>query len=113
MIKTQWPTAINQKFYGFNEIAKENVVLSTTLSGRTVGHKANSKSIMQYEFSVKFTKTELSLFWKWFNDVLGQTVGSFTCDALGEGYFRFTEIPSPQDTKQTSRELTCKVEQYF
>lgn len=113
MIKTSWPTTINQKFYAFQENPKENVELSENLSGRIIGHKINSKSIMQYSFTIKFTKSELGAFWAWFNNILGQTSGAFTCSALGSGFFRFTEIPSPEDTNQTYREISCKVEQFF
>lgn len=113
MIRTTWPETINQKFYAFNENAKENIELSENLSGRIVGHKVNTKSIMQYSFSVKFTKSELGTFWAWFNNILGQTSGAFSCDALGSGFFRFTEIPTPEGTNQTYREISCKVEQFF
>lgn len=105
-----WPN-VNKKFYGFNKKAKENVILNENLSGRTIGHKINTKSLMTFSCFLKLSKTEEDIFWSWFNDTLNQTAGNFRCDALGSQIYRFVSIPDPQDTNQRSRELSMEIEE--
>lgn len=111
MTIVNWPTNVNQKFYAFNKKAKENVELTENLSGRTVGHKINTKNQMIFSCSLKVSKAEEDIFWNWFNDTLGQTAGYFYCAALGTKLYKFISVPEPQDTNQTHRELSMEIEE--
>lgn len=57
------------------------------------------------------TSDELPTFWDWFNDILGQTAGAFSCGALGDGYYRFIQIPDPEDTDTLNRVLSLELEE--
>lgn len=113
MIITQWPENVNQKFYAFSSEPKDNVKLTEFKSGRTIGYQLNTKKIMIYNCSVRLSKNELNLFWNWFNDILGQCAGSFTCPALGEKFYRFVSVPKPQDTELQNRVLSLEIEEVF
>lgn len=109
-----WPTdRFNSKFFAFNEEAVDNTVTSSNMSGRKVSTRINSKAQMAYTFNVKFNKSELAEFWKWYNDELGQFSNWFTCEALGSGYYVFTAKPEPQDTDLKHRVLTLNVVEVF
>lgn len=112
MMISTWPN-INDKFYSYSAKPKENVVLTENLSGRVVGHKINSKDIMQMSCSIALTKEETKTFWYWFNNILGQTAGCFTCPAIGSNKYRFLSIPEPQDTDQTMTYLSLDIEEVF
>ena len=68
---------------------------------------------MTYKMKLQLTKEQLSLFWTWFNDVLGQNANAFTCPAIGSGTYRFVSVPSPDDTNQTKRILSMEIEEVF
>lgn len=112
MLTTQWPD-VNQKFFAFNSEPKNNVELTEFKSGRTIGFQKNSKKIMLINCSIKFSKDELNRFWNWFNDVLGQCAGCFSCPALGNNLYRFVSVPKPQDTELQNRVLTLEIEEVF
>lgn len=108
-----WPSQCNTKFFNFNEVAIDNTVTSSNMSGRKVSTRINSKAQMAYTFKVKFTKTELSAFWSWYNDTLGQFSNWFTCSALGNKNYIFNSKPEPQDTDQKTRVLSLSVEEVY
>lgn len=111
-----WSSKVNTKFFGYSVKPKENVVLTENLSGRIVGHRANTKDIMQISCSLLLTKDELSFFWDWFNNLLGQTAGAFYCSDLGFGsnqLFRFNSIPEQADTDQVYKTINLEIEQVF
>lgn len=112
MLKTTWLNTINQKFFNLNEQVKANTTDTEYTSGRVVTFQRNTKKQMVLTCKIMFTvDTELPLFWAWFNDVLGQTAGAFTCSALGNKYYRFTSIPSPEDTNRNYRVLNLELEE--
>lgn len=108
-----WPETVNTKFFSGNDQPKENTETVSFLSGRQVSYQINTKKIMIYKVKLEVTKTELALFWTWFNDVLGQNASAFTCSALGNGVYRFVSIPSPEDTDQKTRVLSMEIEEVF
>lgn len=113
MIQVNFPSNVNTKFFGYKAKPKENVVLSEKLSGRTVGHRANTKDLMTITCSLLLNKTELSAFWEWFNNSLGQTSGAFFCSALGKEnqLYRFTSVPDPQDTDTVYTTLNLELQE--
>lgn len=106
-----WPEGVNYKFFSGNSQPESNTEEISYLSGRRVAWQINTKKIMKWKLKLYLTKTELETFWTWFNDVLGQTANVFTCAGLGSGYYRFTEVPSPEDTGQTTRVLSMVIEE--
>lgn len=110
---SQWPTGVNTRFYNYNSKPKDNTQLTTFLSGRTIGVQNNTKKIMTYSMSLCLNMVELELFWIWFNDVLGQTAGAFTCSALGNKTYRFSDIPNPQDDNLNQRVLSLTIEDIY
>lgn len=108
-----WPSNINTKFFSGNDQPKENTETTSFLSGRQVSWQVNTKKIMTYKLKLKLTKTELADFWTWYNDVLGQNANAFSCAALGTGAYRFTSIPSPEDTDQKTRVLSMEIEEVY
>lgn len=116
MIAVNWPSQVNTKFFAGKRNAKENVELTENLSGRVVGHKINSKSLMKISVSLRMTKTEQSTFWYWFNNTLCQTSGYFYCSALGSNanqLYRFTSIPEADDTDQKANDFSMEIEEAF
>lgn len=108
-----WPSAVNTKFFSGNDQPKENTETTSFLSGRKVSWQINTKKIMIYRVKLALTKTELSTFWTWYNDTLGQNANAFTCSALGSATYRFVSVPSPEDTDQTERVLSMEIEEVF
>ena len=106
-----WPTGVNSKFFGANNQPIANTEEISYMSGRRVAWQVNTKKLMKWKCRLFFTHSELALFWTWFNDVLGQTAGYFTCSGLGNGVYRFSDIPSPEDTDQTTRVLSMNIEE--
>lgn len=113
MTITEWPSNINSKFFAYNDKPKENTTITEFMSGRTIGNQINSRNIMTINCSILLSKTELSSFWNWFNDDLGQLSGAFHCAALGSKNYRFTEIPEPQDTELQYRKLSLSFEEVY
>lgn len=114
MTLVNWPSTVNTKFYAFNEQPKDNTVITENLSGRIVGKQVNTRNIMTYACSLHLErKTELVAFWEWYNDTLGGLSGAFLCSALGDKQYRFTSVPSPQDTNQKYRELSLNIEEVY
>ena len=111
MTVVAWPSTINTKFFSGNDQPKGNTETTSFLSGRQVSWRINTKDLMTYKLKLKLSKSELALFWAWFNDQLGQNANAFTCPAIGNGYYRFVSIPSPDDTNQTSRVLSMEIEE--
>ncbi len=109
----EWPSNINSRFFSGNDQPKANTETTSFLSGRQVSWQINTKKIMTYKLNLKLTKSELALFWTWFNDVLGQNANAFTCTGLGSAVYRFVSVPSPDDTNQTSRVLSMEIEEVF
>lgn len=108
-----WPSNIPSNFFSGNDQPKKNTESTTFLSGRQVSWQINTKKIMTYKLKLRITKAQLALFWTWFNDTLGQTVNAFTCSALGTGTYKFSSIPSPDDTDQAKRTLSMEIEEVF
>ena len=115
MIQSVWPSNINMKFYAGKKTPKENVELTENLSGRVIGHRINTKSLMKISCSIRLSKNEQLIFWDWFNNTICQTSGSFYCSGLGseEQLYRFTSIPDVQDTEQKYNELSLELEEVF
>ena len=114
MIMTVWPSAVNDNFFGYKDNPKNNVQKTEFIAGRTIGFQVNTKKSKTIECSLRLkVDTELDAFWDWFNDELGQTAGWFTCPALGDGYYQFTDVPSPANTDRIYRKLTLKIEEVF
>ena len=109
-----WPTtSFNDRFFSGNDQPKANTETTSFLSGRQVSWQINTKKIMTYKVKIQFTKTELALFWTWFNDVLGQNANAFTCTGLGSAVYRFVSVPSPDDTNQKKRILSMEIEEVY
>lgn len=112
MILSEWPSTVNTKFFAFSSKPKANTEEVEYISGRVVSWRKNTRATKEIECKLMLKiDSELSNFWAWFNDILGQTAGAFTCDALGEGYYRFREVPSPDDTDQANRVLNLSIEE--
>lgn len=112
MILSEYPSNINSRFYAFNDKPRDNVELTEFISGRIVGYQRNTKKQMEFNCKIKLSvKKELPLFWTWFNDVLGQTAGAFTCSAIGSGTYRFTAVPEPEDTDLQYRVLNLSIQE--
>lgn len=112
MILSNWPQGVNDKFYSLSRKPKENTEAQEYTSGRVISWQRNTKK--QFTINCKImlrVADELPTFWAWFNDVLGQTAGAFTCSALGSNYYRFISIPDPEDTDTTYRVLTLELEE--
>lgn len=105
-----WNTAVNQNFYAYSKKPNDNAVVSSFLSGRVTGFKRNSHQNFTFTCKLKLTKEEEAGFWEWF-EAIGTTVGAFSCEALGNGYFRFVSIPSPDGTDQKWTILNMEIEQ--
>ena len=108
-----WPSTVNSKFFSGNDQPKENTETTSFLSGRQVSYQINTKKLMIYKVKLEVTKTELALFWTWYNDVLGQNANAFTCSALGSATYRFVSVPTPEDTNQQKRVLSMEIEEVF
>jgi len=108
-----WPVNVNSDFFNGNDQPKENTETTSFLSGRQVSWQINTKKLMTYKLKLKLTKTELADFWTWYNDVLGQNANAFECPALGTGTYRFTSVPSPEDTDQKIRVLSMEIEEVY
>ncbi|MDY3723477.1 MAG: hypothetical protein SOZ96_12945 [Treponema sp.] len=108
-----WPETIPSRFFSGNDQPKANTETTSFLSGRQVSWQINTKKIMTYKMKLQLTKEQLSLFWTWFNDVLGQNANAFTCPAIGSGTYRFVSVPSPEDTNQKTRVLSMEIEEVF
>ena len=113
MTVNAWPNNINTKFFSGNDKPVANTQTTSFLSGRQVSWQINTKKLMSYTLKLELSKTELALFWTWFNDVLGQNANAFTCPAIGNGTYRFVSIPTPDDTKQTYRVLSMEIEEIY
>ena len=112
MVKTEWLENINNKFYAFSDVPKENTITQEYTSGRVVSFQRNTKKVMTFSCKIKLSvDTELPLFWAWFNDVLGQTSGYFKCSAFGTRYYRFVSVPTPEDTDRQYRTLSLEIEE--
>lgn len=111
MTVVEWPSTISTKFFSGNDQPKSNTETTSFLSGRQVSWRINTKDLMTYKLKLKLSKSQLALFWAWFNDQLGQNANAFTCPAIGNGIYRFSSIPSPDDTNQTSRVLSMEIEE--
>lgn len=113
MTITEWSENVNSKFFGFNERPKENSKTTEYLSGRVTSYNVNTRSVMSFSCSLQLDKTELAIFWTWYNDSLGGLAGCFQCSALGNGVYRFSDIPEPQDTNQQFRVLSMNIEEVY
>lgn len=113
MTITNWSESVNSNFFGFNERPKKNTIETKYLSGRITAYQANTRNIMTFSCSLQLSKIELEAFWAWFNDELGGLSGVFTCPILGSRYYRFAEIPEPQDTNQKFRVLSMTIEEVY
>lgn len=113
MTIVDWSNKVNTRFFGFSDKPKDNTTVTQYVSGRVVGWQNNTRNVMTMQCSLKLTKKELAAFWDWYNDELGALAGVFTCGALGDKHYRFTDIPDPQDTEQTSRVLSLSIEEVY
>ena len=113
-MSVNWSPNVNKKFFGYNGQPIDNYVVNENLSGRIVGYKRNSSDLFKFSCSIKLSMPEeLSAFWVWFTSTLGGLTGTFTCDALGTKTYRFSDIPSPQNTDRTYRILTLEIEEVY
>ena len=110
---TEWSKKVNSRFFAFNDKPKDNTRATEYMSGRITTYAANTRYVMQFSCSLHLTKQELADFWQWFNDDLCGCAGAFTCGALGKGYYRFAEVPEPQDTNQQFRVLSMNIEEIY
>lgn len=106
-----WPSNVNTKFFAYKPKPIGNTKKTSFISGRNISFQINTKNLLEFSCSLKLTKTELNAFYSWYNDVLGQDSGAFTCAALGNKYYRFTDIPDPQDTDQKTKVLALSIEE--
>lgn len=115
MTVVPWPDEVNTQFYAYSSKPKDNVKSSDMMSGRVVAFQLNTRALFQVTCSLRLSiKTgELARFWNWYNDELGGTAGAFTCAALGDKHYRFTDIPDPADTEQLYRELSLSIEEVY
>ena len=114
MTITAWPQGVNTDFFEAKAKPSDNVVTTAFLSGRTIGWQKNTRNIMTLSCSIKLrVGTELAAFWNWYNNDLGGTAGLFTCAALGQGYYRFTDIPDPSDSTRDWRHLNLNIEEAY
>lgn len=114
MTITNWSNSVNTKFFAYNNQPKENSVITENLSGRTVGYNVNTRNVMKIKCSIRLTvRTELPEFWRWYTTDLGGLSGAFTCTALGNKNYRFTSVPSPEDTDLQYRVLNLEIEEVY
>ena len=113
MTITDWSANVNSKFFGFNDKPKENTKKTEYVSGRVTAYNVNTRSVMTFTCSLQLNKTELEAFWNWFNDDLGGQAGVFRCEGLGNRLYRFSDIPTPQDTNQLFRVLSMNIEEVY
>ncbi len=113
MTITDWNANINSKFFAFNEKPKDNTKKTDYVSGRVTAYNVNTRNVMTFSCSLQLNKTELALFWEWYNEDLGGLSGVFRCPALGSALYRFSEIPDPQDTNQQFRVLSMNIEEVY
>lgn len=112
MILINWPSGVNKNFFGMTSHPLSNTETTSYISGRVVSWQRNTKKLMSYSLKLLLdVNTEIPLFWSWFNDSLGQTAGAFTCDAIGTSAYRFTEVPSLEDTDQNKTILNLTIEE--
>lgn len=113
MTVTAWSSSVNTDFFGYKDKAKDNVVTTTFISGRTASYLRNTKSLKEFSCSLalKVQNGELSAFWDWYNNTLGGTAGFFSCSALGSGTYRFKDIPDPQTTSRSTQILQMNIEE--
>lgn len=110
MILTNWPSAVNSNFFGMSSKPLENTENTSYISGRVVAWQRNTKKKFNYSCKLMLdVDTEVSAFWNWFNDTLGQTAGAFTCAALGNSFYRFNSIPDLEDTDRNKTILTLDI----
>lgn len=114
MIINEWSQYVNTKFYAYSENLKDNTILTTFLSGRTIGQKINERDIKEIKCSLRLNKkvNEDIAFWNWFSQI-GSLAGVFSCPALGNMNYRFTSIPKPQDTDQQFVKLQLEIEEVY
>lgn len=113
MTVNNWDERINTRFYGLEDNhPKNNTQKTSYLSGRVSGIQINTRAVMQKTVKLRLTKAEETLFWQWYNDI-GGDVGAFTCDALGTGYWLFSEMPEPVETTQTHVVLSMTIEEVY
>lgn len=115
MTFTSWPSGVNTKFFGYQRKHMDNTVMTEFDSGRKAGFKKNTKNTFSITCTLCLSKktTELALFWSWYDNHLGGKTGVFTCPALGDRYYRFSEDPEPQDTNQTEETLSLSIEEVY
>lgn len=115
MTPIAWSPYVNSKFYAYNDKPVDNVVMSEFISGRKTGHQINTKAVREINCSIRLDihGGELESFWQWYNYELGQMAGQFTCSALGDKVYRFTQTPEPQDTDLNTRELKLSIEEVY
>lgn len=112
MIVVNWPSNVNTRFFSYSEKPKNNTEIIEFSSGRVVAYEKNTKALKQVSCKLMLdVKSELPTFWAWFNDVLGQSANVFSCEALGESYYRFISVPEPDDTDTVTRTLNLELEE--
>lgn len=112
MIISEWPEGVNDNFFSLNSKPTENTENSSFLSGRVVAWQRNTKKTFTHSCKIMLdVDSEIPLFWAWFNDTLGQTAGAFYCSALGENLYRFSSVPTPDDTDRNKTVLNLEIEE--
>ena len=91
MSSVTWPSEVNSDFFDETKGFKEYAKTTEYLSGRTTAYMANSKMIRTRELSLSLTLSEYETFTDWYENDLHGVCGTFTCDTLGTGTYRFSE----------------------
>lgn len=103
---------VNTKFFSFNKKPKDNTKKFSSVNGRVIGYRTNTKDLMEISCRLRLnSKTEENNFWNWFTNVLGGCSGYFSCSALGSAIYCFSEVPEPEDTELTGRTLSLAIEE--
>lgn len=113
MTVVEWDsTHVNSKFFSFNKKPKDNTKKFSSVNGRVIGYRINTKDLIKISCSLRLnSKTEENHFWNWFTNTLGGCAGYFSCAALGSGIYCFSEVPQPEDTDQAGRTLSLAIEE--
>lgn len=104
----------NCKFYDGENGLKDNAVVVSNLSGRTVAYLANDRftetKSLKLTLDTSGSNSEYKKFKTWYTNTLGGIAGVFKCSALGTQLWRFTENPT-EDNGQRFKTLSISIEE--
>lgn len=113
MTYSEWN--VNTKFFKMIPTPIDSTETSEFIGGRKIVRLTNTRHMKELEFSVSLNVVsgEYDAFWAWF-DSIGGKAGIFHCAVLGsDKYWRFTAIPSGDDTSMDKRVITIKCEEVY